>query len=197
MSPFSLLVMSMSMSADAFAVSISKGTEMKSPNVIKALQIGLLFGVIEALTPIIGWFIGLVASGLIESIDHWIAFIILSLVGGKMIYEGFKSNFSNHKTESLNKEKADFKFSQLSLLVLTAIGTSIDAMAVGVSLAFMEVNIWFAAIAIGTATTAMVFVGIMAGHYLGAKVGKSAEALGGLALILIGTHILLSHTGYL
>lgn len=181
------------MSADAFAVSISKGVKMKTPNARQAIKVGLLFGFVEALTPLIGWMAGAAASNFIESIDHWICFAILVLVGGKMIYESAQS----HPSQDEDDSPASKKNGTFGLLILTAIGTSIDAMAVGVSLAFIEVNILVAAAAIGSATTVMVFIGTMAGHYLGAKVGKMAEALGGIALILIGTQILLSHLGYL
>lgn len=191
--------MSLSMSADAFAVSISKGASVSSNadkknthtviNISEAIKIGLLFGLIEGFTPILGWLAGSAASAAIESIDHWICFAILAFVGGKMIYESFQSKPKKTKpsTQSFSK------IGKLSLLILTAIGTSIDAMAVGVSLAFIEVNILVAAASIGMATTLMVFIGTMAGNFIGAKVGKLAEALGGVALILIGTHILLSH----
>lgn len=193
MSPLSLFIMSFSMSADAFAVSISKGVRMKTPNIREAIKVGFLFGIVEATTPIIGWAVGSAASGFIESIDHWICFGILAVVGGKMIYESFQESSSEEENEISSSKKNG----KLGLLILTAVGTSIDAMAVGVSLAFLDVNIWVAAASIGAATTLMVFIGTMAGHYLGAKAGKYAEALGGIALITVGSHILLSHLGYI
>lgn len=198
MSPVSLMIMSFSMSADAFAVSISRGVSMKTPSIVKSLKVGLLFGFIEGLTPLIGWFVGLAASSFIESVDHWIAFVILSLVGAKMIYENLKSSSDDTQTNHPKSTTAsDGGGGSIGLLILTAIGTSIDAMAVGVSLAFIDVNIWIAAACIGLATTLMVFIGMMTGQYLGSKVGKYAEILGGIALILIGSQILLSHTGYI
>ena len=172
------------MSADAFAAAISKGVALKKPKISYAMRIGLVFGGVETLTPIIGWLLGIMASSLIASVDHWVAFCLLSLIGGKMIYEGF------HNEEAERKESH-----KLSILILTAIGTSIDAMAVGATLALLNVNIWIMAGMIGAATFLMATIGIMTGHYIGTKVGKIAEILGGLCLIAIGVKILLEHTG--
>ncbi|UYL07229.1 manganese efflux pump MntP family protein [Bdellovibrio sp. SKB1291214] len=195
MTPLSILIMSFSMSADAFAVSISKGVSMKHPSIKEALKVGLLFGAVEAITPLLGWLAGSTASSFIESIDHWVCFVILAIVGGKMIYESLQQDDEEESDES--EIKSSSKLGRIGILILTAVGTSIDAAAVGVSMAFMNVNIWTAALSIGAATTMMVTIGMMAGHYLGVKVGKYAEAGGGVALIAIGTHMLLVHLGYL
>lgn len=188
MSFISTTALAFSMSADAFAVSIAKGAAIKKPRWREALRIGAIFGMVEAITPIIGWCMGLAASRYIEAIDHWFAFVILGAVGGKLVWESFHT-----------EEEAQTKPNRhgLAMLVFTAVGTSIDAMAVGVTLAFIDANIWLNAAAIGTATFLMATLGIKAGHYLGSKTGKYAELLGGLTLIAIGTHILLSHTGLL
>jgi putative Mn2+ efflux pump MntP len=170
------------MSTDAFAAALGKGVAMRKPRFVEAMRIGAIFGVIETITPVIGWLIGLAASSFITSVDHWIAFTILSLVGGKMIFESFQ------KEEIERRENH-----KLSVLILTAIGTSIDAMAVGATLAFIDVNIWIAASMIGIATFIMATTGIMAGHYLGLKAGKIAEALGGVCIISIGIMILIEH----
>lgn len=184
MSVISNTIIAFSMSADAFAAAISKGVALKKPKISYAMRIGLVFGGVETLTPIIGWLLGIMASSLIASVDHWVAFCLLSLIGGKMIYEGF------HNEEAERKESH-----KLSILILTAIGTSIDAMAVGATLALLNVNIWIMAGMIGAATFLMATIGIMTGHYIGTKVGKIAEILGGLCLIAIGVKILLEHTG--
>ena len=184
MSVISNTILAFSMSADAFAASVSKGVALRKPKLSHALRIGAIFGFIEMLTPIIGWLIGLAASSFIASVDHWVAFIILAAVGGKMIFEGFH-NEAGEKKES----------HKLSVLILTAIGTSIDAMAVGVTLALIEVNIILMAVMIGTATFIMSSIGIMTGHYIGTKSGKIAEILGGLCLIAIGSKILFEHLG--
>lgn len=185
MSVISNTIIAFSMSADAFAAAIGKGVALKKPKISYAMRIGLVFGGVETLTPIIGWLLGIMASSFIASVDHWVAFCILSLIGGKMIYEGF------HNKEAERKE-----FHKLSILILTAIGTSIDAMAVGATLALLNVNIWIMAAMIGTATFLMATIGIMTGHYIGTKAGKVAEIIGGLCLITIGGKILSEHLGY-
>lgn len=184
MSLVSNTILAFCMSADAFAASVSKGVTLRKPRFTDALRIGLIFGVVETLTPIIGWLLGSVASRFIESVDHWFAFGILTVIGGKMMWEGFCGGHEKPKESH-----------RLSVLILTAIGTSIDALAVGVTLAFINANIWITSAMIGTATFMMATIGIMTGHYIGQKAGKIAEVLGGLCLIAIGTHILLQHLG--
>lgn len=189
MSFVSNTVLAFSMSADAFAAAIAKGSAVRKTKITEALRIGVLFGIIEAIMPIIGWSIGLIASKFIIAIDHWVAFTILGIIGLKMIWEGF-----NPDEEAQMREKKRYK---LHILALTAVGTSIDAMAVGVTLAFVNANIWITSAMIGAATFIMVTIGIMAGRYIGAKAGRIAEILGGICLIVIGTKILCEHLGYL
>jgi manganese efflux pump family protein len=186
MSIVSNSIIALSMSADAFAAAIGKGVVLQKPKLSYAMRIGLIFGGVETITPIIGWLLGLMASSFIAAIDHWVAFAILSIIGGKMIYEGLQS----HEVERKESHK-------LSVLILTAIGTSIDAMAIGATLALLNVNIWIMAAMIGAATFTMATIGVMTGHYIGTKAGKAAEILGGLCLIAIGTKILLDHLGIL
>lgn len=186
MSIFSTTAIAFSMSADAFAVSVATGAGLRKPRWRDALRSGAVFGIVEAITPIIGWCIGLTASRYIEAVDHWFAFAILGAVGGKLIWESFRD-------ETPEEEKPQRH--GLGILIVTAIGTSIDALAVGVTLAFIDASIWISAAAIGSATFLMASIGFMTGHYIGSKAGKYAELAGGLALIGIGTHILLSHLG--
>jgi manganese efflux pump family protein len=186
MSIISNIILAFSMSADAFAAAISKGVSLRKPKLTEAIRIGFIFGIIETLTPLIGWVIGKVSSNFIETIDHWVAFSILVLIGGKMIYEGFQ----NAIEECLETHK-------LYLLILTAIGTSIDSMAVGVTLALIDVHIVVVSLMIGSATFLMATIGIMAGHYIGIKAGKISEILSGLCLISIGSSILIEHLGYI
>ena len=189
MSVISTTVMAFSMSADAFAASISKGVSMAhKPRLRDAVQVGAVFGIIETITPIIGWVVGLAASSFITSVDHWIAFTILALIGCKMLVE------SVHKEAEVADapQSTDNKW---FMMIATAIGTSIDAMAVGVTLAFLDVNIWITALAIGFVTFLMATVGVMTGHYIGQKGGSIAEALGGAGLVFIGTAILFDHLG--
>lgn len=183
MSIISTTVLALSMSADAFAAAVGKGTSLKKPKIQDAAYIGMVFGIVEAITPIIGWLAGLAAGSFVQSVDHWLAFSLLGIVGSKMIYE------------SLHKDPETIATTQqrLGTLILTAIGTSIDAMAIGASLAVLDANIWVSAVAIGLATFLMATIGIMTGHYIGNKGGKIAEAVGGIGLILIGTSILIEH----
>lgn len=184
MNPISLIFLALAMSTDAFAAAIGKGSSLHKPRFSEAVRTGLIFGVIEAITPVIGWAIGQVASRFVESWDHWIAFVLLLVLGLHMIYNGFK-----HDAEE--EEKPD----QHSFLILavTAFATSIDALAVGVGLAFVDVNIVVAAVAIGIATTVMVTIGVMLGRVLGTVVGKRAEIVGGIVLIMVGSTILYEH----
>ncbi|MFK3796392.1 manganese efflux pump MntP [Pseudomonas sp. NPDC088444] len=184
MSPISLIFLALAMSTDAFAAAIGKGSSLHKPRLSEALRTGLIFGVIEAITPVIGWAIGQVASRFVESWDHWIAFTLLLVLGLHMIHNGFKHD-----------EEDDDKPQQHSFLILavTAFATSIDALAVGVGLAFVDVNIVVAALAIGIATTVMVTIGVMLGRVLGTVVGKRAEIVGGIVLIMVGATILYEH----
>lgn len=183
MSLISNTVLAFSMSADAFAASVGKGASLRKPTLRDAARIGCVFGIVETLTPVIGWLLGLAASRVVASVDHWLAFGILGIIGGKMIWEGISGE----------KEEAPASSTVCRVTVLTAIGTSIDAMAVGATLAFLDSGIWLTAAMIGTATFLMTTTGVMAGHYIGRKGGKAAEILGGICLIAIGAMILHEH----
>lgn len=183
----SLILLAFAMSTDAFAAAIGKGAGMQRPHFFQALRIGLLFGVIEAITPVIGWFLGSVATKWVTEWDHWIAFVLLLVLGLRMVREGMSG-------EEEDKDAAPQKQSIVAL-ALTAVATSIDAMAVGVGLAFIDVNIMQAALLIGMATTLMVTIGIMVGRMLGGIVGKRAEIIGGVVLIGVGAVILYEHLG--
>lgn len=182
MSILSNSILALSMSADAFAAAIGKGVVLRKPKLSQAMRIGFIFGIVETITPLIGWCIGSVASRFIEAFDHWVAFFILAAIGFKMIFEGLQK-----------EEKEPRESHKAHILILTAIGTSIDAMAVGVTLALMDTNILVISAMIGFATFTMATIGIMAGHYIGTKAGKIAEILGGLCLIAIGSMILFEH----
>ncbi|MRW84589.1 hypothetical protein GJ698_10880 [Pseudoduganella sp. FT26W] len=176
--------LALAMSTDAFAVAIGKGAAIQKPNLRQALRIGLIFGVIEATTPLIGWAIGQAASRYVEAWDHWIAFAMLTILGGLMIRESFA------KSEEEQPEPTEQSF---ALLAVTGLATSIDAMAVGASLAFINANIYVTAAAIGFSTFLMVTIGVMVGRALGTIIGKRAELLGGVVLILIGCTIVYEH----
>ncbi|MBA2588883.1 MAG: manganese efflux pump [Alphaproteobacteria bacterium] len=180
-----VLLLALSMSADAFAAALGKGARLDKPGWGEALRAGAIFGSIEAVTPLIGWALGKAASRTIAAFDHWIAFGLLTVIGGKMIWDAFRRHEEEEKPRSHG----------LMVLVLTAIGTSIDALAVGVTLAIVGANIIVNALAIGAATFTMVTIGVMTGRVLGEKFGRTAEAGGGIILIAIGIKILFDHTG--
>lgn len=186
MTPLSIAVLSLSMSTDAFAAAVGRGAVHRPPFAV-AVRNGLVFGVIEAITPVIGWALGVVAAGFVQRIDHWIAFALLGAVGARMLWEAFQPV----------REGDEIKSARLGMmaLVATAVGTSIDAAAVGVGLAFVGANIWIIALCIGFTTFVLTTIGMMIGSAVGARLGKVAEGLGGVALIAIGTLILLEHTG--
>lgn len=202
MSIFTLITLAFAMSMDSFVVALSQGTTLKRPTYQQAMKIGLLFGVVEGLTPLIGWVIGRITSQWIQEFDHWIAFILLTGLGLKILHEALSKSTNyeqntqenadnlNHETQN---EAQSYTRKSIWVLIITAIGTSIDAMAVGVSLAFLTVNIWLASLMIGIATTIMASSGIILGHLLGTKIGRSAEIFGGTVLIVIGTSILAEH----
>ena len=176
--------LALAMSTDAFAAAVGKGAALQRPQLREALRTGAIFGVIEGLTPLLGWALGHAAAPYVEAWDHWIAFILLGVLGLRMIHEGWGE-------PEAHKEKPN-SHSFLRLAV-TGMATCIDALIVGAGLAFIDVNIVATAAAIGFATFLMVTLGVMLGRGLGALVGKRAEMIGGLVLIVIGSVILYEH----
>ena len=170
---------------DAFAAAIGKGAAMTRPRLGQALRVGLIFGVVEAITPVIGWLLGKGASRYIEAWDHWIAFGLLLLLGLHMIWNGLKPE-SDEPVDEAKKHG-------LVTLALAGLATSIDALAVGVGLAFVDTPIFVVAAVIGLCTFSMVTLGVMLGRVLGAMVGKRAEMIGGVILIGVGAVILYEH----
>jgi putative Mn2+ efflux pump MntP len=183
MTPVATVFLAFAMSADAFAAAIGKGATLHRPNLREALRTGLIFGVIEALTPLVGWLLGRAAAQYVSEWDHWIAFALLSVLGARMVFAGLSSREEEEKPTS-------HSFWELAL---TGFATSIDAMAVGAGLAFVDVNIVSTATVIGLATMGMVTIGVMLGRVLGRVAGKRAELVGGVVLIGIGTSILAEH----
>jgi putative Mn2+ efflux pump MntP len=182
----STLILAFGMSMDAFAASVGKGATLHKPPLREALRTGLIFGVIEACTPLIGWSLGMIASRYIMAWDHWIAFTLLGCLGVRMIIAGCK-----HPENELPL----IGHHSLRVLVATAIATSLDAMAIGVGLAFLEVNIVHTAMIIGMATMLMATLGMLLGRFIGPLLGKKAEIIGGVVLIGIGCNILYTHLG--
>ena len=178
-----ILLIGVGLSMDAFAVSICKGLGMTKVNRKQALTIGLYFGGFQALMPFIGYMLGIRFEKYITSIDHWIAFILLGFIGGKMVYEAVK-------------EKDDDAVVEKEMLLL-AIATSIDALAVGIMFAFTydSLNIYWAIAIIGLTTFVLSIIGVIVGNFFGNKYKKKSEIAGGIILILIGVKILLEHLG--
>ena len=183
----SLFLLAVGLSMDAFAVSICKGLALKKIQFKHALIVGLWFGGFQALMPVIGYFLGAQFKDAIASYDHWIAFGLLILIGGNMIREAV---FDKDEPET------DSALSFRSMLVL-AVATSIDALAVGVTFAFLDVNIWTPVALIGVTTCILSMIGVKVGSVFGAKYEKKAEFIGGVILILLGVKILLEHLGVL
>lgn len=184
MNPFATLFLAFAMSTDAFAAAIGKGATLHRPHWREALRTGLIFGVIEALTPLVGWLLGKAADQYASAWDHWIAFTLLFILGARMVRTGLTA-----------KEVEETKPTTHSfwLLALTGFATSIDAMALGAGLAFVDVNIYSTAVVIGLATMTMVTIGVMLGRVLGHVAGRRAEMAGGVVLIGIGSNILAEH----
>ena len=185
MNAVSIALLSLAMSTDAFAAAVGKGTALQAPRWSEALRTGAIFGVIEALTPLLGWALGLSAASYVKNWDHWIAFALLGGLGLRVVFQGLR------KLDAQAPQKPSRH--GFWLLAVTGFATSIDAMVVGVGLAFIDVDILPVAAAIGFTTFVMVTLGVMVGRLLGTVVGKRAEILGGIVLIGIGTAILMEH----
>jgi putative Mn2+ efflux pump MntP len=180
-----IILLGISLAMDAFAVSICKGLSMKKIDWKKAIIIGLYFGVFQALMPIIGYFLGATFESLVTNIDHWIAFGLLALIGGNMVKEGLQDEESDNCNDNV-----DFK-----TMIVLAIATSIDALAVGITFAFLKVNVPLAVTIIGVITFIISLIGVKIGNKFGNKYENKAEIAGGIVLILIGLKILLEHLG--
>ena len=188
---FTLLLMGAGLSMDAFAVSICKGLSMRKVNKKQSLVIGLFFGGFQALMPFIGWLLGSRFEQYITSIDHWIAFILLGFIGGKLVVEAIRE-----KDEAVEVRKMDPPLDLKEMFIL-AIATSIDALAVGITFAFLQVPIVEAVSIIGITTFVISVIGVYVGNFFGNRYKKKAELAGGIILILIGVKILLEHLGIL
>ena len=187
-----LLLTGVGLAMDAFAVAVCKGLSMKKINYGHAFMIALFFGVFQAMMPFFGWALGTQFKDYIVSVDHWIAFVLLAIIGGKMLKEAFESG--KKEEEAADDDGGKLNYKELFLL---AIATSIDALAVGVTFAFLNVNIYLAIAIIGVVTFLLSFVGVVIGNIFGSKFEKGAQIAGGVILIGIGLKILLEHLGIL
>lgn len=197
MSLFELFLVAVGLSMDAFAVAICKGLGMRKLDMRRALVIGLFFGGFQALMPTIGWFLGAQFASLVMPIDHWIAFILLAFIGGKMLFDAIKDDDESETGEVKDGEGAKGSAPKLDLRELTmlAIATSIDALAVGITFAFLDVDIVLAASFIGVVTFVLSVIGVAVGNQFGSRWEKPSTIVGGVVLILIGVRILLEHIG--
>lgn len=181
-----LFLIAVGLSMDAFAVSVCKGLAMPKCTFKKAAIVGLWFGGFQALMPAIGYVLGAQFQETIASIDHWIAFVLLALIGGNMIHEALEND----------EEEADASL-DVKTMFLLAVATSIDALAIGITFAFLKVNIIPAVCFIGIVTFIISFAGVKIGNVFGVRYKNKAEIVGGVILILLGLKILLEHLGFL
>jgi putative Mn2+ efflux pump MntP len=178
-----IILVAVGLAMDAFAVSVANGMAVAKLRVGYALKIALFFGLFQALMPVLGWFLGLGLRDLIEAVDHWLAFGLLAVIGGKMIYESTRLEKAENPTSPLG----------IRMLLLLSVATSIDALAVGLTLTFIKVPIATPAIIIGVVTFALSYAGVFIGDKFGHFFEKKVEVLGGLILIGIGLKILIEH----
>ena len=188
---FELLLIAVGLSMDAFAVSICRGLGMRTLNLRTAAVLALFFGGFQALMPLIGWALGTQFMWLIAPVDHWVAFVLLAFIGGKMLWEAF------HEDTEDGCGCEDTSGIDLREFCVLAVATSIDALAAGISFAALNVDIVASVSLIGAITFALSLVGVAVGHFFGARFERPASVVGGAVLILIGLKILLEHLGVL
>ena len=182
-----LLLTAVALSMDAFAVSTCKGLNLRTMSWKRAGIIGLFFGGFQALMPLVGWLLGRQFEHLITSVDHWVVFVLLSIIGGKMIYDALKGG---EESCCPAEDKLDLKE-----LIGLSFATSVDALAVGISFAFLNVQILPSVATIGVTTCLLSMIGVAIGYKFGAKYQDRATLIGGIVLVLIGLKILLEHLG--
>jgi putative Mn2+ efflux pump MntP len=185
MSLLEIVLIAVGLAMDAFAVSITLGLSTKKPKLTEIIIPGVYFGFFQSLMPMIGYFAGIYFANKIERLDHWIAFILLGLIGGKMI----KDSFSKEHGEE-NTDRNTFGFIKMFVL---AVATSIDALAIGVTFAIFKVNIYTAILITGIITFFIAMCGVVIGNIFGTKFRSKAEFIGGAVLIMIGVKIIIEH----
>ena len=183
MSALKLMLIALGLSADAFAVSIAEGIVIKRGAHRHTVRVAAMFGLFQGVMPVLGWMAGSCLWSVIGSFDHWVAFGLLAMVGGKMVLEAlFGDESETHNSESRGGR-----------LIMLGLATSIDAFAVGMSIAMLRVAVWTPAIVIGAVTAAVCAVGVQAGSRIGMRLGRAAGIAGGLVLLGLGVKILLEH----
>ncbi|MBB2182688.1 manganese efflux pump [Lachnospiraceae bacterium MD1] len=194
MSLIELFIIAIGLSMDAFAVAICKGLALKSINIKKAGIVGLYFGIFQAGMPLIGYIVGAQFQDKITAFDHWIAFILLGIIGFNMIKESLSKECEEEAGSEICENAKSLNFRNMSVL---AIATSIDALAVGVSFAFLKIDIIPAVSFIGIITFTLSIIGVKIGNIFGVKYKSKAELTGGIILIFMGLKILLEHTNFI
>ena len=180
---FEILLIALSMAMDAFAVCISAGTTRQADGPRPTFRLAFHFGLFQFLMPVMGWFAGMTIERYIAAFDHWISFLLLAFVGVRMIHSGFNTDGEKKKNDP----------SRGWTLVLLSFAVSIDALAVGLSLGVIGVNIWYPGLVIGVVTGLVSWLGLRLGSRLGEKFGKRMEIIGGIVLVVIGVRIVLAH----
>ena len=183
-----ILLIGVGLSMDAFAVALSKGLSMRKLNMKAGILIAVFFGFFQAFMPFVGWLVCRNFEKYITRVDHWIVFVLLGFIGIKMIVDAIKE----FKKEEKEEKDGQIRIGELFLL---AIATSIDALAVGISFAFLNINIWSSITIIGITTLILSFIGVLIGCKFGARFQTKAQIAGGIILILVGVKILLEHLG--
>ncbi|NCP16639.1 manganese efflux pump [bacterium] len=183
MSFLEVLLIALSMAMDAFAVCLGVGTLRQTTGARSTFRLSFHFGLFQFLMPIVGWFAGVTVVRFIAAYDHWVAFALLAFVGARMIRSGFGSSSESHKNDPTRGWS----------LILLSIAVSIDALAIGLSLAIIGVTIWYPAVVIGVVTGLVSWLGLRLGNVLGERFGKRMEIIGGAILILIWVRIVLAH----
>ena len=187
-----ILLTAFALSMDAFAVSITKGITLNKINKQIAFKIAFFFGLFQGMMPFLGWFLGIRFESYIKSIDHWVAFFLLSFIGIKMILDTKEAD--NDILNTNEKYNSLYSINNKELIILS-IATSIDALAVGISFAFLNIDIVPICLSIGIITFLVCFIGVIIGKKIGAMFKNYAQIIGGIILILIGLNILNEHTG--
>ncbi len=180
----SVFLIAIGLSADCFAVALSSSISMRTLSFLQVFRASLAFGVFQGLMPVLGWLAGRTVVELIADYDHWVAFILLALVGSRMIWESFRSKDGRSENTDITKG---------FLLLTLSVATSIDALAVGLTFAFMKISIAVASSTIGVVAFVATVIGFLLGRKAGYLIGRRAEAIGGMILIGIGIKILLEH----
>ncbi|MDR0553397.1 MAG: manganese efflux pump MntP family protein [Treponema sp.] len=179
-----IALIAVSLSMDAFAVSITLGLSRKKQGLREIITPGLYFGLFQALMPTVGYFAGIYFSQKIQTMDHWIAFVLLGFIGGKMIKDSL--------SKKDNKEQEQYSL-QFAKMIVLALATSIDALAIGITFAFFKVNIFFSAAIIGISTFFISMLGVKIGGIFGLRFKSKAEFAGGAVLVMLGIKIVIEH----